>query len=241
MLPALERSTLILSRLSGIARFHEQDDHIGFTSLEISRLVDIVASLNLICHKILLIVMDELELFHIFSSWLRITIDRMSTSSVSEEIMEKEALLCPGKILRYIEGYLVRSPMAVYFEKVPKEAVDESLQMVQSCTKVLDTVDQQLKLEESGKPYMKALPQMGFLVDLLANKAGNVFTNIAEAEKRSVRFGQATKLELPTGDLGPETFILADMTMSSVAKPVSCLNSTGSTATCCRTVSLTMH
>lgn len=225
MLPALERSTLILSRLSGIARFHEQDDHIGFTSLEISRLVDIMASLNLICHQILLIVMEELELFRMFSSWLRITIDRVSTSNVSEEIIEKEALLDPAKILRYIERHLVRSPMAVHFEKVPKEIVDENLEMVQSYTKVLDTVDQQLKLEENGKPYMKALPQMGFLVDLLTKKADDVFTNIAEAEKRSVRFGQTTKLELLTGDQEAETFAMADMTMCSVPKPVSLLQS----------------
>lgn len=225
MLPALERSTLILSRLSGIARFHEQDDHIGFTSLEISHLVDIMASLNLICHKILLIVMEELELFRMFSLWLRVTIDRVSTSNVSEEIMEKEALLDPGKILRYIERYLVKSPMGVYFEKLPKETVEENFEMVQSCTKVLAKVDQQLKLEEDAKPYMKALPQMSFLVDLLARKAGDVFANIAEAEKRSVRFGQATKLELLTGDdQEPETFALADMTMCSVPKPVSRLH-----------------
>lgn len=223
MLPALERSTLILSRLSGIARFHEQDDHIGFTSLEVSRLVDIMASLNLICHKVLLIVMEELELFRMFSAWLRVTIDRVSTSNVSEEVIEKEALLDPGKILRYIERYLVQSPMAVYFEKVPKETVDDSLKMVESCTRLLATVDQQLKCEEDGKPYMKALPQMGFLVDLLTKKAGEVFSNIAEAEKRSVRFGQATKFELLTGDhQTPETFALADMTMCSVQKPVSC-------------------
>lgn len=222
MLPALERSTLILSRLSGIARFHEQDDHIGFTSLEIARLVDIMASLTLICHRILLIVMEELELFRMFSSWLRVTIDRVSTSNVTEEIIEKEALLDPGKILRYIERYLVKSPMAVYFEKVPREVMDENLEMLQSNTKVLEIVDQQLKLEEDGKPFMKALPQMGFLVDLLTKKAGEVFANIAEAEKRSVRFGHATKFELLTNDdQEPETFALADMTMCSVSKPVS--------------------
>lgn len=221
MLPALERSTLILSRLSGIARFHEQDDNIGFSSQEISRLVDIMAALSLICHRVLLVVMEELELFRMFSSWLRVTIDRVSTSNVSDEIVEKEALLDPGRVLRYIERYLVRSPMAVYFEKVSKETVEEGLEIAKSCTKVLATVDQQLKLEEDGKPYTKAMPQMSFLVDLLVKKAGDIFANIAEAEKRSVRFGQATKFELVTGDQEPETFVLVDMTMCSVPKSVS--------------------
>lgn len=220
MLPALERSTLILSRLSGIARFHQHDDSIGFTNAEIARLVDIVAALNLICHRVLLIVMEELDLFRMFSSWLRITIDRVSTSTVADEMMEKEALLDPGKILRYIEKYLVTSPMAVYFEKLPKEIWDEDWVGVQDCSKVLGEVDEQLRKEDAGKPYKKAIPQMGFLVDLLVQKAGDIFQNIAEAEKRSVRFGSAVKLEV-VHDGKPETINLVDIRMCRIGKPVS--------------------
>lgn len=219
MLPAIERCTLILSRLSGIARFHEEEDHIGFTNAEITRLVDILSALKLVCHKVLLIVMEELELFRMFSSWLRITIDRVSSSTVPEEITEKEALLDPSKILRYIEKYLVSSPMATYFAKVPQETRNEDWERVQECSSVLNGVDEQLELEQAGKPFMKSLPQMTFLVDLLTAKAGDVFQNIAEAEKRSVRFGQAVKLELAPRGPAPETFALVDMKMFSVPKP----------------------
>lgn len=219
MLPAIERCTLILSRLSGIARFHEEEDHIGFTNAEITRLVDILSALKLVCHKVLLIVMEELELFRMFSSWLRITIDRVSSSTVPEEITEKEALLDPSKILRYIEKYLVSSPMATYFAKVPQETRNEDWERVQECSSVLNGVDEQLELEQAGKPFMKSLPQMAFLVDLLTAKAGDVFQNIAEAEKRSVRFGQAVKLELAPRGPAPETFALVDMKMCSVPKP----------------------
>ncbi|ROV94685.1 hypothetical protein VSDG_06139 [Cytospora chrysosperma] len=219
MLPAIERCTLILSRLSGIARFHEEEDHIGFTNAEITRLVDILSALKLVCHKVLLIVMEELELFRMFSSWLRITIDRVSSSTVPEEITEKEALLDPSKILRYIEKYLVSSPMATYFAKVPQETRNEDWERVQECSSVLNGVDEQLELEQAGKPFMKSLPQMTFLVDLLTAKAGDVFQNIAEAEKRSVRFGQAVKLELAPRGPAPETFALVDMKMWSVPKP----------------------
>lgn len=220
MLPALERSTLILSRLSGIARFHEHEDAIGFTNAEIARLVDVLAALNLVCHRALLVVTEELDLFRMFSSWLRITVDRVSSGTVSDEIMEKEALLDPVKILRYIERHLVSSPMAVYFEKLPKEIWDEDLASVQDYAKVLDGVDEQLRKEEAGKPYKKSLPQVGFLVDLLAQKAGEVFQNIAHAEKRSVRFGQAVKLEV--ADQGnAEALDLVAARMCRVGKPVS--------------------
>lgn len=220
MLPALERSTLILSRLSGIARFHEHEDAIGFTNVEITRLVDILAALNLVCHRALLIVIEELDMFRMFSSWLRFTIDRVSSGTVTDEMMEKEALLDPVKILGYIERYLVSSPMAVYFEKLPREIWDEDLASVQDCAKVLDGVDEQLRKEEAGKPYKKSLPQMSFLVDLLAQKAGEVFQNIAYAEKRSVRFGQAVKLEiLDQGN--PEALDVVAARMCRVGKPVS--------------------
>lgn len=219
MLPAIGRCTLILSRLSGIARFHEEEDHIGFTNAEITRLVDILSAFKLVCHKVLLIVMEELELFQMFSSWLRITIDRVSSSTVPEEITEKEALLDPSKILWYIEEYLVSSPMAIYFAKVPQETWNEDWERMQECSTILDKLDEQLKLEQAGEPFMISLPQMAFLVDFLTAKAGDVFHNIAEAEKRSVRFGQAVKLEMAPGGSAPETFALVDVKMCSVPKP----------------------
>lgn len=221
MLPAIERCTLILSRLSGIARFHEEEDHVGFTNTEITRLVDILSALNLICHKVLLIVMGELELFCMFSSWLRLTIDRVSSGAVPDDFMDKEALLDPAKTLRYIERYLVSSPMAVHFAKVPREAWDEDWERMQDSPGVLNELDKQLKRQESGTPYMKGLVQMAFVVDFLTAKAGDVFKNIAEAEKRSVRFGQAVRLELVRGNSDLGTFTAVDAKMCSVSKPVS--------------------
>src|SRR6266536_2491918 len=102
MLPALERCGIILSRLLGIARFHDGDVDIGFTTPQITRLMDIVACLTLVSHKILLLVMEELELFVVFSSWLRLEIDRLASSSHSEELSEKEAMMDNGKVLLYI-------------------------------------------------------------------------------------------------------------------------------------------
>lgn len=224
MLPAIERCTIILSRLSGIARFHEEEDHVGFTNTEITRLVDILSALNLICHRVLLITMEELELYRMFSSWVRLTIDRVSSTTVPEDLMEKEALLDPAKILRYIEKYLVSSPMATHFAKVPRETWDQDWERMQDSSGVLDELDKQLKHHEAGAPYMKGLTQMAFVVDFLTAKATDVFKNIAEAEKRSVRFGQAVKLELVGRNSGLETFTAVDARMGAVSKPVSLLS-----------------
>lgn len=223
MLPALERTTLILSRLSGIARFHDEDDQIGFSNTDIVRLVDTLTSLNLVCHKALLIVMEELDLFSVFSSWMRLAIDHASSGNVSNEVVEKEALLDKAKVLRYIERYLVTSPLAIFLEKLPQETYENDQAYLQDRPRILDEVDQQLKHEEEGKPFKKSLTQMRFLVDLLAHKAEEVFKNIAEAEKRNVRFGQAVKLELTGTDATPETISLIDVRMCALSKPVSAI------------------
>lgn len=220
MLPAMERVTLILSRLSGIARFHEEDDQIGFTNAEITRLVDILAALTLVYNRVLLIVMEELELFRTFSSWVRITIDRVSTSNPSDEIMEKEALLDPAKTLRYIERYLVRSPMATFLDTAGD--FGDSRNELEDSLNVLDEVDKELRLDDEGKPFKRTIPQVHLLFNLLADRAGNVFKNIAEAEKRSVRFGQAVKLDLAGRSSNSATLGSVDMTMLSLHRPVSC-------------------
>jgi len=70
-LPALERCSVILSRLSGIAKFQTSSDSAGFSVHQIDLISDTVACLHLVSAKILVQVVDELELFAAFSAWLR--------------------------------------------------------------------------------------------------------------------------------------------------------------------------
>ncbi len=195
-IPALERCGIILSRLIGIARFHDSRDTIGFTATQINRLMDIVSCLTAVAHKILLCVMDELEHFTAFSSWLRLEIDRQATSTVTDELTEKEATMDNGKILTYIQRYLVDSPLAVYFDEVTKEDYTNDEGIAEDSPSLLEMLDKQLTKQETGQPYMRALPHVEFLVSYLTNRASTVFQNIAEAEKRSVRFGQSVELSV---------------------------------------------
>lgn len=196
MIPALERSAIILSRLLGIARFHAIKDNIGFSPAEITKLLDIVSCLTLASHKILLLAMEELELFSTFSSWLRFEIDKLASSSAADEISEKEATMDTAKVLAYIQRYLTASPLALYFDEVDKDNYHDSWQRAQDAPSLLETLDQQLKRQESGQPIMKALPQLDFLVSYLTSKADNLLASIAMTQKRSVRLGRETRLEI---------------------------------------------
>ncbi|KAF6806842.1 anaphase-promoting complex component cut20 apc4 [Colletotrichum sojae] len=197
LLPALERCAIILSRLRGLAQFYDSRDDIGFSVAQITRAMDVVSCLTMVAHKVMLNVMDELDLFNAFSSWMRFQIDRLAASSAaSEELTEKEATMENGKVLAYVQRYLMQSPMAIFLEEVSQEEYEADWARAENGTSMLDGLTAQLARHEEGQTHSKALPNLGFLVDYLAARSNSIFKDIAEAQKRSVRFGQPTKIAL---------------------------------------------
>lgn len=196
-LPVLERCSIILSRLRGLALFYNAKEEIGFSAVQITKIMDIFSCLTLIGHKILLLVMDELEHFTVFSSWLRSQIDRLATSSSeSEELSEKEATTDIGKVLTYIEQYLASSPLHTYLDEISKEDFTADWEHIDSGVNLLDTVSAQVKKHEKGQEAMKALPHVEFLVDYATHWSSKVFEHIAETKRRSVRFGKPISLSI---------------------------------------------
>lgn len=197
MLPALDRCAIILSRLLGLARFHAGGrSDVGLSTAKISRLLEIISCLTLVCHKVLVHVMDELELFTMFSSWLRFQIDRLASSAspAADELSEREATMENGKVLEYISHFLTQSPAAMFFGPSDPESFREDGALADGGLPLLDTVEAQIRLAENDEAHMRALPRVDFLVQYLRGKAQGVFDDIAEAERRSVRFGSPTAL-----------------------------------------------
>ncbi|VTT76650.1 unnamed protein product [Fusarium fujikuroi] len=194
-LPALDRCAIILSRLRGLAQFHDTRDDIGFTLQQTSRLMDIVQCLQLIGHKVLINVMDELDSFTAFSTWLRFQIDRLaSSSSASEELTEKEATMDIAKVLSYIENYLIDSPLRLFFDEMTREDYEADWAHIEGGPTLLHVLDQALGKWENGQSSMKALPRIEFLVSYATTWANRTFKGIAEAKKRSVRLGNPIRL-----------------------------------------------
>ncbi|TID02836.1 Anaphase-promoting complex subunit 4 [Colletotrichum higginsianum] len=217
LLPALERCAIILSRLRGLAQFYDSRDDIGFSVAQITRAIDVVSCLTLVGHRILLNIMEELDLFNAFSTWIRFQIDRLAApSSASEELTEKEATMENSKVLVYVQNYLMASPMAAFLDEVTKEDYSANWERAEGGTSMLAELDTQLQRCEEGQTYLKAFPNVSFLVDYLSARAGGVFKDIAEAQKRSVRFGQPTKIALG------RTIALVDSTMCSETREGEC-------------------
>jgi anaphase-promoting complex subunit 4 len=195
-IPALERCGVILSRLLGIARFHGSEENIGFDEAQITKLLDIVSCLMMVAHKVLAAAMDELEHFNAFSIWLRFEMDKQASSTISDELSEKEATMDNPRVLWYIQHYLASSPLGLYFDHVAKEDYVKDQEMVEPGLSLLDLLDRQLHEQEAGRPYMKVLPRVDFLLNYMSSRANTVCKGIAEADKQRIRFGQAAELSI---------------------------------------------
>ncbi|GAO16407.1 hypothetical protein UVI_02047740 [Ustilaginoidea virens] len=196
-LPALDRCAIILSRLRGLAQFHDDRDDIGFSVTQISRTLDIIGCLSFVGHEILSVVMDELEHFKAFSTWLRFQIDRFASSTTAaDELTEKEATIDTSKVLRYIQRFLTNSPLDIFFSHVSKEDWQADWDYIEDGVSLLPILDSQLRKQESEQASRKALQRLDFLVSYATSWGNRIFDGIAEAKKRSVRFGKPVKLSI---------------------------------------------
>ena len=206
MLPALERCSLILSRFSGIAKFQGPNDTVGFSSQQISLIMDTVACLHLVASKILNQVIDELDLFGAFSSWLRFEIDRLASNASTtpkDDELEKEATIDHSKVLQYLQTCMTASPLEVYLGDCTSEDYNHGWNQAEKGLPMFDLLDKQLQKQEKGLSYMKPLPRVELLCKYLSMQAKTVFGQIAEAEKRNVLLGHPQEVGVAESD-GPK-------------------------------------
>ncbi|KAL7784553.1 anaphase-promoting complex, cyclosome, subunit 4 domain-containing protein [Trichoderma ceciliae] len=196
-LPALERCSIILSRLRGLARFYNDREDIGLSIPHLNRVLDVISCLTLVGHKVLIHTMDELQHFAAFSAWIRFQIDQLGgPSTANEELTDKEAMMDHSKVLTYIERYLTNSPLDIFLDDIAKEDYSSDWNFIEDGPTLLDVLDKQLKKHEAGQSSMKALPHVDFLVNYATTWSNRIFSSIAEAKRRSVRFGKPVKLSV---------------------------------------------
>jgi len=194
MLPALDRCSVILSRFTGIAKFQSLNASIGFSTQQINLIADTVACLHLVCSKILVQVVEELDLFSAFSAWMRYEIDRLASdtsSTTNEETADKEASIDHGKVLLYLQTCMTSSPLATYFGD---EDFSEWFTAKDGLIFHFNDLQTQLQKQEQGLDYKVPLPRVKGLCKYLTWQAGVAFWKIADAEKRNVLFAKPKEL-----------------------------------------------
>ena len=176
-------------------------------------ITDTVACLHLVSSKILIRVVDELELFTSFSAWLRYEIDRLASEASStpiDDAAEKESAVDHSKVLLYIETALTTSPLATYFGDTSEDDFNQTWKNAEQGIPIFDLLDKQIQKQERGQQYLTTLPRVELLCQYLTKQASMVFSQIAESEKRNVLFGNT--LEICSVDQGGAM----DMVMNEV-------------------------
>lgn len=123
LLPALDRCSIIISRLRGLAAYHEQGWIFSGPVSDFTVLLDLLKNLQLLGHTTLMYAADEKRQFASFSKWLRFCIDFEATEPDSQSRAEMEAR-DPGvdiaMVLEYIRYGLTKSDLRPYL-KAEKE------------------------------------------------------------------------------------------------------------------------
>jgi anaphase-promoting complex subunit 4 len=116
-LPALDRCSIIISRLKGLAEFHDRDWIFNGPITDFTALLDVLKTMRLLANTTLLYAADEKRYFTSFSKWLRYSIDFEATEPGSQSRTEMESQppgVDIGIVLEYIQYGMSNSDVRPY-------------------------------------------------------------------------------------------------------------------------------
>ncbi|CDM38272.1 hypothetical protein DTO013E5_8695 [Penicillium roqueforti] len=122
LLPALERSQVLLSRLVGLSKFHKLSDVLGLDTTKLNAIVETLDCLHLLAHSVLTHANEEMGQFTAFSRWLRYEIQVLNSEPLSqtrEELLEKRDLFDVPPTVKYIKGALTKSALRNFIRQLP--------------------------------------------------------------------------------------------------------------------------
>ncbi|KAH8153432.1 uncharacterized protein LAJ45_02244 [Morchella importuna] len=117
LLPTCERLTVLFCRLRGLARWKERGSPLGLDPDDFTRCLDVVSGLTVFAHEFLLKLNKELEHFAAFGSWLRHTLDELSTVINIDDKPAEDPQIDTLRVSEYIRCYLKQSSLAAFFRR----------------------------------------------------------------------------------------------------------------------------
>ncbi|KAG9191539.1 hypothetical protein G6011_10273 [Alternaria panax] len=118
LIPALDRCSMVISRLRGLAQFHDQEWIFSGPMSEFSALLETLKNMRLLAHTAILYASEEKRQFHSFSKWLRFTIEFEATELDSQsraEMEQRDPGVDVSQVLAYIQYGLTKSDVAPFF------------------------------------------------------------------------------------------------------------------------------
>ncbi|KAK8182382.1 anaphase-promoting complex, cyclosome, subunit 4-domain-containing protein [Phyllosticta citribraziliensis] len=119
LLPALDRCSIVVSMLRGLARYTGSSSIINVPPEELTEILETIRSLRLLGHNILIYAGEERRQFLAFSKWLRHEIDTQAAdpSTQANEEAEKDAGVDYAQLLAYIPRTLKESNLTPFLRR----------------------------------------------------------------------------------------------------------------------------
>ncbi|KIW31099.1 uncharacterized protein PV07_02780 [Cladophialophora immunda] len=188
LLPALERSLAVLSRLDGLARFGPTSSKLGLDQKNVERLTETIDALGILGEDLLLDVVAETREFAAFIKWLKWECEVEALEEDSERAEEmRESWTGEGElrlVLDYVGGAMKESRLNKYLLGEAKEQEAGLLASFDDDSDLGFYADF-TKLRASGNKD-KSMPTLSELVDRLQRQCEAVFARIAETFRESI-------------------------------------------------------
>lgn len=197
LLPALQRFSIVVSRLRGLSKFEESRVALGLETLEFDQIFDTICCLQLLCHTILIYAGVELRQFIAFSAWVRQEIETQATdpmSSAAEESIDKDVMLDYQQILDYVQGAMQQSQLFELFDMQQPDEQRPDWEAMDGVSPLYDRYKIEVRKMRDGTRPERRLPGLHSLLLRLDRQCKVVFERTASAQRQKVRFGQSLRV-----------------------------------------------
>ena len=201
LLPALDRLSVLLSRLRGLSRFQALDISLGLDTQELDKMVDTINSLQLVSHHMLICAGSELQGFTAFSAWLGHEIEKQATdpsSASAQEIAEKDMSLDHISVLEYVQGAMENSQLSRYLDPTEGQIPEWNLEV--QGRPLFELYKNEFQISKGSLQSSRKLPGIQALTHHFQKQCDSLFQRIAEVQRRNVRFGTPLHIGMDTPD-----------------------------------------
>lgn len=215
LIPALDRCSIIISRLRGLAQFHDRDWIFTSPITDFTMLLEVLKNMRLLAHTVLLYTSEEKRQFHAFSKWLRFCIDYEATEPDSQSRAEMEGR-DPGVeihlVLDYIKFGLGKSDLAPYLK--PEAQLGNAVKSPDAAT--YEDTKKAIEVLKEGGTFKEEALCMEHVLGHFKNGVTSLLAQVSAWQAANIQMDGGIVL----GDVEKGTEdIVADMRMISQVSP----------------------
>ncbi|EUC39224.1 hypothetical protein COCCADRAFT_312 [Bipolaris zeicola 26-R-13] len=213
LIPALDRCSIVISRLRGLAQFHDRDWIFSGPITDFSALLETLKNMRLLAHTAMLYATEEKRQFHSFSKWLRFTIDFQATEPESQSRVEMEQR-DPGvdvsQVLAYIQYGLTKSDVALYLG--PEAQLDPKSREKEAAS--YEDTKRAIALLKEGATFKEEALCLEHVLRHLATGVTGLLKQVSKWQQANIQMDSGLVLE-DMGAEDEESNIVTDMRMVS--------------------------